>query len=288
MLSAFTKRTAVVTGAASGIGFGLARRCHERGMNVAMLDVEGEALSGAAAHIGGSDRIVPLVVDMADAAAVEAAASTVAERFGSVHLMCNNAGVSIAGRLWAMTEQDFRWVIGVNIVGVQNGIRAFLPKMLQSGEEGHLVSTSSLAGLTPMPNAGLYSATKAAVVAMSEVLFHDLRKLEAKVGVSVLCPGLVNTNILLSERNRPAELSVTGGDGLNEAVLAYFKTGDDPLDVADLVLNAVERDDFYILTTEASLPDLRDRNDAIARLDHPPRPRPESITPARAMGNPAD
>lgn len=206
MLTTFKEMTAVVTGAASGIGFGLARRCHERGMNIAMLDVEGDALESASTSIADPGRILPLVVDTADAAAMEAAAASVSERFGSVHLLCNNAGVSISGPLWGMTDQDFRWVLGVNIMGVENGIRAFLPRMLQSGEHGHVVNTSSLAGLTPMSNAGLYSATKAAVVALSEVLFHDLRKLEAKIGVSVLCPGLVNTAILRSERNRPAEI----------------------------------------------------------------------------------
>jgi NAD(P)-dependent dehydrogenase (short-subunit alcohol dehydrogenase family) len=204
MLTEFEGRTAVVTGGASGIGLGLARRCGARGMNVALLDVEAGALGEAAGLVGDADRVLTRVVDVSVAAQVEAAAGEVVERFGKVHLLCNNAGVSITGPQWTMTDDDCRWATGVNLFGVMNGIRAFVPGMLAHGEDGHVVNTSSLAGLTPMPHASVYAATKAAVVAMSEVLFFDLRDAGAKIGASVLCPGLVNTNIMTSDRNRPA------------------------------------------------------------------------------------
>jgi NAD(P)-dependent dehydrogenase (short-subunit alcohol dehydrogenase family) len=279
MLKDFEGRTAVVTGAASGIGLGLVRRCRERGMRVAMLDVEPGALHDAAATVGGAGDVLALTVDVSDAAEVEAAAAAVAERFGPVHLLCNNAGVSITGPLWQMTADDYRWVTGVNLFGVANGIRSFVSRMVEAGEPGHVVTTSSLAGLTPMPHAGLYSATKAAVVAMSEVLFHELRDAGVPIGVSVLCPGLVNTNILRSLRNRPEDATETGEGAIPEESHVFFALGTDPLDVADRVLHAVERDDFYVLTNEAGRPDIAARMQAMVELGQPPRPSAGSIMP---------
>jgi NAD(P)-dependent dehydrogenase (short-subunit alcohol dehydrogenase family) len=281
VLSSFVGRTAVVTGAASGIGFGLARRCHDRGMNVAMLDVESGALDDAASAVGDASRVLALTADVRDPHRMEAVAAEVAARFGAVHLVSNNAGISITGPMWEMTSDDCRWAVDVNLLGVVNGIRAFVPRMLAGGDEGHVVNTASLAGLTPMPHAGLYSATKAAVVALSEVMFHDLHDAGARVGVSVLCPGLVNTNILRSARNRPADLPSTGEEEIPDAALAFFATGDDPLDVADRVLHAVEHDDFYVLTNTAGRPDIEARMRATVELTDPVRPRPASILPDR-------
>jgi NADP-dependent 3-hydroxy acid dehydrogenase YdfG len=250
-------------------------------MSVAMLDVEADALDAAAALVGQPDRVLTVVTDVSDGAAMASAAAEVTARFGDVHLLCNNAGVSITGPLWEMSEHDWDWALGVNLLGVANGIRAFVPGMLAHGDDAHVVNTSSLAGLTPMAHAGIYAATKAAVVAASEVMFHDLRQVGARVGVSVLCPGLVNTKIISSERNRPVALSGTGEeDELPDGIRAYFDTGDDPLDVADRVLRAVRDDEFYVLTTGACLPDIHARNQAIEHLGHPVPPRPEAITPS--------
>ena len=279
MLKDLAGRTAVVTGAASGIGLGLAQRCRERGMNVAMLDVETNALQASAANVGGADVVLPLTVDVSDHDAVDAAAAAVFERFGAVHLLCNNAGVSITGPLWAMTPDDWRWVIGVNLLGVANGMRSFVSRMIEGGDEGHVVSTSSLAGLTPMAHAGVYSATKAAVVAMSEVLFHDLRDAGHRIGVSVLCPGLVNTNILKSTRNRPADAVATADIPIPDEALEFFKLGDDPLDVADRVLHAVANDDFYVLTNDAARGDIDARSQALIDLAQPPHPHAGAIMP---------
>jgi NAD(P)-dependent dehydrogenase (short-subunit alcohol dehydrogenase family) len=279
VLSTFAGRTAVVTGAASGIGLGLARRCHERGMNVAMLDVEPGALSASAAAVGDPSRVLPLVADVRDPDRMTAVAADVVDRFGAVHLLCNNAGISITGPAWEMTPDDWRWALDVNVVGVANGVRAFVPGMLEGGEEGHVVNTASLAGLTPMPHAAVYSATKAAVVALSEVMEFDLRDLGARVGVSVLCPGLVNTNILLSARNRPEELADAREEIVPDEALAFFKTGDDPLEVADRVLHAVEHGDFYVLTNAAGRPDIAARMQAVVDLGDPVPPRPTAIIP---------
>ena len=226
------------------------------------------------------------IADVSDPAQVEAAAAAAVERFGKVHLLCNNAGVSVTGPLWTMTEQDCRWVTGVNLFGVMNGVRAFVPGMLAHGEAGHVVNTASLAGLTPMPHATVYSATKAAVVALSETMYFDLQDADAKVGVSVLCPGLVNTNIMTSDRNRPAVLPESGDEtvGVDAAIEFFRTTGDDPRDVADRVLAAVERDDFYILTGEGGRPDIAARGAALDQLGVPARPNPSSIIPDKARG----
>ena len=210
MLTEFAGRTAVVTGGASGIGFAMARRCADRGMNVAILDVEANALTEAAAQLNHAAPILSLTVDTANGTAMDAAGEKVADRFGAVHLLSNNAGVSITGPMWAMTEDDCRWATGVNLLGVMNGVRTFVPRMLEGGDEGHVVNTASLVGLLPMPETPLYAATKAAVIAMSEAMFFDLADRGGRIGVSVLCPGIVNTNIMDSNRNRPDNLSTTG------------------------------------------------------------------------------
>jgi NAD(P)-dependent dehydrogenase (short-subunit alcohol dehydrogenase family) len=284
MLSELAGRTAVVTGAASGIGLGIARRCRDRGMNVVMLDVEPGALQAAASGIGGEEHVLALPSDVSDPDGVEEVAAAAYERFGAVHLLVNNAGVSITGPLWAMTPKDWNWVVGVNLIGVANGIRSFGSRMVEGGEEGHIVSTSSLAGLTPMPHAGVYSATKSGVVALSEVLYHDLRAAGSRIGVSVLCPGLVNTNILKSVRNRPHGAEETADMPIPDEALEFFKLGDTPEDVADRVLRAVENDDFYILTGEGGRPDIEARMKAMVELGHPPVPNPGSIMPDKPAG----
>jgi len=284
MLTEFAGRTAVVTGAASGIGLGIARRCRDRGMNVVMLDVESGALNDAAAGVGADEHVLPLQSDVSDPEGMEQVAAAAYDRFGAVHLLVNNAGVSITGPLWAMTPKDWSWVVGVNLIGVANGIRSFGSRMVEAGEEGHIVSTSSLAGLTPMPHAGVYSATKAGVVALSEVLYHDLRAAGSKIGVSVLCPGLVNTNILKSVRNRPHGAAETADMPIPDEALEFFKLGDTPEDVADRVLRAVEHDDFYILTGEGGRPDIEARMKAMVELGPPAMPNPGSIMPDKPVG----
>jgi NAD(P)-dependent dehydrogenase (short-subunit alcohol dehydrogenase family) len=279
MLTDFAGRTAVVTGAASGIGLGMARRCRDRGMNVVMLDVEAGALNAAVAGVGGDDVVLPLQSDVSDPDGMERVAAVAYERFGAVHLLMNNAGVSLTGALWKMTPTDWNWGVGVNLIGVANGIRSLGSRMVEGGEEGHIVSTSSLAGLTPMPHAGVYSATKAAVVALSEVLYHDLRAIDSKIGVSVLCPGLVNTNILKSVRNRPFEAGESADVPVPDEHLEFFKLGDAPEDVADRVLRAVANDDFYILTGEGGRPDIEARMKAMVELGHPAKPNPGAIMP---------
>jgi NADP-dependent 3-hydroxy acid dehydrogenase YdfG len=280
MLKEFEGRTAVVTGAASGIGLGIARQCGDRGMNVVLCDVEAGRLETAAARVADADRVLTVVVDVSDPEQVQAAAGAATERFGNVHLLCNNAGVSITGRMWNMTVDDCAWVLGVNVTGVLNGVRSFVPGMIEHGEDAHVVSTSSLAGLTPMANASLYSGTKAAVVAMSESLLFDLRAKDANVGVSVLCPGVVDTDIIRSERNRPGELPDTRNRPTGEVVAGFYKTsGSDPYEVGARVLRAVEQGAFYVLTGDEARVDIAAHGSALDQLGSPQPPRPQAILP---------
>jgi NAD(P)-dependent dehydrogenase (short-subunit alcohol dehydrogenase family) len=280
MLTEFEGRTAVITGGASGMGLGTARRCAERGMNVVLLDIEADALAGAVELIDAGDRVLPVVTDVADADQVQAAADATAERFGPVHLLFNNAGVSLTSRAWNTSVDDCTWMIGVNLIGVFNGIRSFVPGMMKHGQDAHVVSTASMAGLVPMSNASLYSATKAGVVALSECMLYEFGERGARIGVSVLCPGLVNTNIYRSERNRPASLSDTRAQPASEAVAEFYRTsGSDPLEVGERVLRAVERGDFYILTQDEGRVDIAARGSVLDALGVPAPPRPEAIRP---------
>ena len=203
----FAGKVAVVTGGASGIGRGLAERFGAEGMKVVLADVEETALRQAEAEFRekGVD-VLAVQTDVSKPEALEKLAQQTLNAFGGVHIVCNNAGVAGAwGPIWENTLADWNWIMGVNLWGVIHGVRTFLPIMLKQDEEGHIVNTASLAGL--MPGSGIYGVTKQAVVALSESLYNELKMANAKIGVSVLCPGWVNTKIVDADRNRPAELA---------------------------------------------------------------------------------
>jgi NAD(P)-dependent dehydrogenase (short-subunit alcohol dehydrogenase family) len=248
-------KVAVVTGAASGIGRALADRFAAEGMKVVLADVEEDALRLAEAEMRekGVD-VLGVRTDVSKSEDLEKLAQQTLDAFGGVHIVCNNAGVAGAwGQAWANTLDDWNWIMGVNLWGVIHGVRTFLPIMLEQGEEGHVVNTASIAGL--MPGRGIYGVTKQAVVALSESLYNDLKVMEAKIGVSVLCPGWVDTNIIDAGRNRPAELARTA-DAIPETqrqqidtmVRNLLKTGLQPSAVADQVFEAIRDDKLYIIT----------------------------------------
>jgi NAD(P)-dependent dehydrogenase (short-subunit alcohol dehydrogenase family) len=243
-------RTAVITGAASGFGREFALRAAQAGMRLVLADLQEEGLKETASMLGGAASL-SVRTDVSDPAAVDALAEAAYARFGAVHIVFNNAGVAVAGPAWSATLEDWQWSIGVNLMGVVHGVRSFVPRMLAGGEPGHIVNTASVAGLLAVPGSSVYCATKQAVVALSECLYHDLRLIDAKVGVSVLCPAFVNTGIGSSERNRPAELAATNplGEAAIEGMRAALRKGKlTAADIAAMTFEAIEADRFWILT----------------------------------------
>ncbi|HMG19978.1 MAG TPA: SDR family oxidoreductase, partial [Kofleriaceae bacterium] len=211
-MKSFQGRTAVITGAASGFGLEVSRIAATRGMAIVMADIQQDALDRAAAEISAlGAQILPRRVDVSSATEIDALAAATRERFGAPHFVFNNAGVGSGGLIWELGVRDWEWVLGVNLMGVVHGIRAFTPMMLAAARqdpsyEGHIVNTASMAGLLNPPNMGIYNVSKHAVVSLSETLYHDLRLVTDQVTASVLCPYFVPTGITRSERNRPDDL----------------------------------------------------------------------------------
>lgn len=243
-------KVAVVTGAGSGIGLALANAFAGAGCSVVLADVQEDALAAAAVEVEahGVDTLT-VVTDVSKAEQVEALAAATMERFGAVHIVCNNAGVGGTGDPWVGPIETWEWVIGVNMWGVIHGVRAFLPHIVMSGG-GHIVNTASIAGLYP-GFSGPYDASKHAVVALTESLYTSLQSAQMPVGVSCLCPGWVKTGIAKSERNWPAELgAMPETDAAGEVSKGYVQRAIDegmpPAAVADLVVEAVGADRFWV------------------------------------------
>lgn len=276
----FKDKVAVITGAASGIGRALADRCVQEGMKAVLADVEVETLTKTAASMKAAGATVLAVrTDVAQARDVEALAEKALEVFGAVHLLCNNAGVGTEAAIWESTIAEWEWVMGVNLWGVIHGVRVFVPLMLAQDTECHLVNTASMAGLLSGPGLGAYKVTKHAVVTLSETLYHELAERGAKVKVSVLCPGIVNTRIMESARNRPGHLPPT--EPLGPASGARWETlrqlvpaGMPPGQVADAVFAALREDQFYILTHPEGKEYVRTRMEDILQERSPTPPGP--------------
>jgi NAD(P)-dependent dehydrogenase (short-subunit alcohol dehydrogenase family) len=243
-------KVAVITGAASGIGRELARRCAEEGMKLVLSDVDPDGLHETATMLQGTDSIC-VKCDVTDPDSVEALAGAAYARFGAAHLLFNNAGVIVSGPVWSSTPADWKWVMDVNLMGVVHGIRSFVPRMRAAGEPAHIVNTASLAGLTTVAGLGAYCASKHAVVAVTECLHHELRGENSPIGVSVLCPAFVPTGIANAQRNRPADLADTSPDNATygQKTTKAVRSGKlTATDIANLTIEAVKAGDFYIVT----------------------------------------
>jgi len=259
-------RVAVVTGAASGIGFGLAERFAAEGMRVVLADVEEPALAEAAAKLTARGAtVLPVRTDVANPAEVEALRDEAVGAFGAVHVLCNNAGVGGPhDPLWLVSPGDWDWVLSVNLGGVINGVRAFMPVLLEQ-DAARIVNTASVFGVFAGA-LGPYGVSKHAIVALSETLYFQLRAQDARVRVSVLCPGAVRTRFGSSARNRPARYGpcTVSADSVRESAEQFDRlsaAGADPAEVAALVVDGIRDGRFYILTSE-------NRNDAIQRRGH--------------------
>ena len=249
-------KVAVITGAASGIGRGIAETFGAAGMKVVLSDIEEPALRATAEALRASGADVHSVVaDVAKIDHVERLAEATLSQYGAVHVLCNNAGVAVRGNSgWESTLDDWNWILGVNLMGVAYGHKVFLPIMLRQDTEGHIVNTSSVTALITGEGA-LYMATKAAVLALSESTYLELQRRQSKVSVSVLCPGFVDTNIMHSQRNRPSELGDVSKIDENVLVETYrewfanqLKRGLSPRAVGEQTLEAIRSKRFYVLT----------------------------------------
>ncbi len=277
----FRDRVAVVTGGASGIGRAMATRFAAEGMRLVLGDVEEPALAVAVDELraAGAD-VIGVRTDVSVAADVEALRDQALDAFGAVHVLCNNAGVGGSGIVGAPIEV-WEWVIGVNLWGVVHGVHTFLPRLLEQNE-GHIVNTASLAGLGGVPGLGIYCTTKFAVVGLSESLWYDLDVLGSDVGVSVLCPGFVQTKIGESARNAPAPLAgwrdSDNASATRDMANALAAAGIPPARAADAVFDAIGRDRFFVLPhSHAALATTRGR---LAWMEGGDPPR---LDPTRAL-----
>jgi NAD(P)-dependent dehydrogenase (short-subunit alcohol dehydrogenase family) len=247
---------AVITGAGSGFGREFARIAVRERMRLVLADVQEDALEAIAAECGGHGaEVLAIRTDVSKSADVQQLADAAIAKFGAVHLLFNNAGVAGGGGyVWETSVEDWRWLLGVNLMGVVNGIRSFVPLMLKQDCECHVVNTASAAGLVSAPLMSVYNVSKHGVVALSETLFHDLRLAKARLGVSVLCPAFVPTNIHHSERNRPAEL--TPGAPPTPSQIAARERSEKAVgsgrltaaEVAQMTFAAVRENRFYVIT----------------------------------------
>ncbi len=260
-------KVSVVTGGASGIGRAIAQAMIAEGMSVVISDIEAGPLEETAEEIGATG----IVADVSNAQEVGSLAKAVVERFGTAHILCNNAGIGPMARLADLTLRDWRWMMDVNLWGVIHGLDSFLPILRNNPEGGHIVNTASLAGLMPVPSLVPYCASKYAVVGLSEAMREDLAAEGGKIGISVLCPGPVRSNLGRSTRNRPATL-VGGLMDVDLENSVQFE--DQPIDwlsaedTAALVIRAIKADEFYIITHPGMLEPVQQRHREIEQAFH--------------------
>lgn len=275
----FKDKVAVITGAAGGIGRGLAERCIREGMRVVLADIEMPALEQVERELRTEDgHVLAVRTDVSREEDIEELAGKTVEKFGAVHLLFNNAGVEVRGTVWDQTPADWQWIMNVNLWGVIHGIRAFVPRMLKQRTECHIVNTASAAALITGPGLGSYRVTKSGVIAISETLYHELKLQNARIGVSVLYPSFVRSRLVEAERNRPAEFK--GQEKVlapyEEEMLRFFREKNrmamDPGQFADQVIEGIRKDIFYIQTHPEMNHSIRARMEDILQTRNPTGP----------------
>ena len=272
-------KTAFITGGASGIGYGMAQAFAAAGMKIVLADIEQESLNKAAADLTAEGaQVFPVVLDVTDRAGFARAAEAAESHFGNIHVLCNNAGVACRTPLDRASYDDWDWVLGVNLGGVVNGIKTFVPRIISHGEGGHVVNTSSIAGFIPGPGNGIYTTSKFAVVGLSETLRIELARFT--IGVTVVCPGAVKTNITSSERNRPenfADAGTTMTDKQKELLAHSFDHGTEPVKLGEMVLEAIRLDLPYVLPHAEFKPVVQTRHEHIMAAFSTDAPDPDRV-----------
>ena len=275
----FDGKVAVITGAGSGFGREFALKGAALGMKLVLADVDVKALAETVEltrALGAQALGVP--TDVSNANQVDALARATVDTYGAAHLLFNNAGVGAGGFVWENSANDWAWVFGVNVMGVANGVRAFTPLMLAQNEPAHIVNTASVAGLLSAPAMGVYNASKHAVVALTETLYHDLKIVGAPVDCSLLCPAFVPTGIAQAERARPEELRndepMTTSQQMAVKQLTKAVEGGklSARDVAEITFDAVRERRFYVLTHPKILASVQLRFDDVAQMRNPTDP----------------
>ena len=297
MIQDFVGKTAVLTGAGSGFGLECARIGAARGMHLVLVDVQQDALDAAQAEMEAAGaQVLARKVDVSNAAQMEQLAADVKARFGAPHFVFNNAGVGAGGLVWENSVADWDWVLGVDLMGVVHGVRLFTPMMLEAAAKdpnyrGHITNTASMAGLLTAPNMGIYNAAKAAVVSLTETLYHDLNLVTDQIGASLLCPYFVPTGITSSERNRQdapqaAQLTksqIIGQAMSNKAVSSGKITAGE---IAHRVFDAISANQFYVFSHPKALGNVQSRMENIVSVTNPADPfaaRPEIGEALRAQ-----
>ena len=283
MITNFSGKTAVLTGAGSGFGLECARIGAKLGMRLVLVDVQQDALDAAAHELESAGaQVLALKVDVSSASQMEALGAAVLARFGAPHFVFNNAGVGSGGLIWENSVKDWEWVLGVNVMGVVHGLRVFTPMMLAAAKadpawQGHIVNTASMAGLLNPPNMGVYNVSKHAVVSLSETLYQDLALVTGQIGASVLCPFFVATGISQSHRNRPADLGAekpTPSQMIQQAMTgkAVDSGKISAADVAQLVFDAIANNQFYIYSHPKAIKSVQTRLEDILQARNPTDP----------------
>jgi len=283
-MQSFSEKTCVITGAGSGLGREFALLAAKLGMRLVLADVQQDALkqTEASATALGAD-VLSHVCDVRRGDEVESLAQAAVKRFGAIHVVFNNAGVGAGGLIWESTQQDWEWVLGVNLWGVIHGVRVFTPLMLASAKadpnfEGHIINTASMAGLLTPPAMGIYNVSKHAVVALTETLYHDLSLIDAPIGVSVLCPYFVPTGISHSDSVRPSDTQATTqptrSQQISQAMLdkAVSAGKVSAAEVAQITFDAIKAGQFYIYSHPQALGNVERRMQDILQAHNPSDP----------------
>ena len=283
-MQSFSEKTCVITGAGSGLGREFALLAAKLGMRLVLADVQQDALkqTEVSATALGAD-VMSYVCDVRRGDEVESLAQAAVKRFGAIHVVFNNAGVGAGGLIWESTQQDWEWVLGVNLLGVIHGVRVFTPLMLASAKanpnfEGHIINTASMAGLLTPPAMGIYNVSKHAVVALTETLYHDLSLIDAPIGVSVLCPYFVPTGISHSDSVRPSDTQATTqptrSQQVSQAMLEKAVSAGkiSAAEVAQITFDAIKAGQFYIYSHPQALGNVERRMQDILQAHNPSDP----------------